>query len=565
MRTMSLPALLANALLLLVFSTHARAQVTDLGQIDFPNSGAPEAQEAFLTGALLLHSFEYEDAAESFREAQAIDPDFVLAYWGEALTYSHTLWRQEDQEKALEVLGRLGTTPAERAKRAMTERERGLLRAVERLWGDGDRKTRKVAYSDELARLHAQFPDDLEIASFYSISILGKAMGERDHRLALQAAAIAEEVFQKNPRHPGALHYAIHSYDDPIHAPLGLRMARVYAKVAPAAAHALHMPSHIYVALGLWEDSASSNEDSSAAADARRARKQLSIEARGYHSLYWLAYTYLQLGRFQEARKLLADMIRDEKESGTKSTRSSLATMRNAYLVGTGQWDDPVAEIEMDPAELRPSTVANNYFVSGAAAAYRGKMDEAEKILDSLQALQKKLGDPDLISTPALAEVASCCNPAPLVGPYGPRGRKEVAIITRELEGIVHLKSNRIDEALLALKEATRIEDTLSFDFGPPIIIKPAHELLGEVLLEIDRPEEAAAEFQAALFRAPRKTRALLGLARAATRTKQIEIAKDSWNRLALILHRADDEVPYLKEVRASSSGTPGSSTVQGN
>jgi hypothetical protein len=162
-----------------------------------------------------------------------------------------------------------------------------------------------------MGQLHERLPDDLEVSAFYSLSLLGISRGERDIPNYMRAAAVAEEVYQRSPRHPGALHYLIHCFDDPVHAPLGLPMARAYGQVAPAAAHALHMPSHIFVALGMWEDSAAANVASAAAADARLARKKLGVEERGYHSLWWLAYTDLQLGRYADARALVERMNDD--------------------------------------------------------------------------------------------------------------------------------------------------------------------------------------------------------------------------------------------------------------
>ena len=214
-----------------------------LGRIDFPNSGAREAQADFLRGVLLLHNFEYEDAAQAFRSAQALDPDFVLAFWGEALTYSHPIWGEDDPDQARAVLERLAPSREERARIPATERERALLASVEELYGKGERMQRNRNYAKSLERARQRFPDDLEIASFHALSILGTSENGRDIPTYMRAAAVAEEVFMKNPEHPGALHYAIHAYDDPVHAHLGLRMARRYDKVAAAAAHALHMPS----------------------------------------------------------------------------------------------------------------------------------------------------------------------------------------------------------------------------------------------------------------------------------------------------------------------------------
>jgi tetratricopeptide (TPR) repeat protein len=258
--------------LLLLAGSYVRAQEVALGHTEFENSGAEAAQEPFLRGLLLLHSFEYEDAAEAFRAAQQADPGFALAYWGEAMTYNHPLWAQQDLDAARAALDRLAPTPEARRAKAPTERERAYVTAADALFGEGDKRARDHAFAEAMEHVHTAYPDDLDAAALYALSILGTSHDGRDVRTYMRAAAVAEEVFARNPDHPGAAHYLIHSYDDPIHAPLGVRAARAYSEIAPAAAHALHMPSHIFTALGLWDDVAHLNEASWAAADARRDR-----------------------------------------------------------------------------------------------------------------------------------------------------------------------------------------------------------------------------------------------------------------------------------------------------
>jgi tetratricopeptide (TPR) repeat protein len=240
MRTRIVIALMPAALCTL-FASAAVAQHADLGRLEFTNSGAPEAQEAFTRGVLLLHSFEYADAAEAFRKAQQLDPGFAMAYWGEAMTYNHSLWGEQDREAAWQVLKRLGQTQEARLAVAPTEREKKYLTAVEILYGEGTKLERDIAYAEAMRRLSERYPADDEAKAFYAVALLGTAHDGRDHTIYMRAAAQAEEVFRANPRHPGAVHYLIHSYDDPVHAPLGLRAARAYSDIAPAASHAQHM------------------------------------------------------------------------------------------------------------------------------------------------------------------------------------------------------------------------------------------------------------------------------------------------------------------------------------
>ncbi len=259
------------------------------GDVSFANSGAPAAQRAFLAGLAQLHNFEYDSAAAHFREAERVDPGFAMAYWGEAMTYNHPVWMQQDRAAAVRVLDRLGETEPVRLAKAPTEREKDYLRAVDILYGAGDKAARDVAYSDAMADLHGKYPDDPDAAAFYALSLLGTAHGGRDFATYMRAAAVLEPVFRAYPRHPGAAHYLIHSYDDPIHAPLGLPAARAYSTIAPSAAHAQHMCSHIFVAMGMWDDVVSANEAAVRVVDAARAAKGQPPGACGHYN-FWLEY-----------------------------------------------------------------------------------------------------------------------------------------------------------------------------------------------------------------------------------------------------------------------------------
>ena len=249
------------------------AAAEGVGEVSFANSGSPAAQEPFLRGLALLHNFEYPDAAEQFRKAQKIDPDFAMAYWGEAMTYTHPVWMQQDLEAARAALGRLGATPEarrgegeDRARARLPARRGGPLRRRHA------RRSATSATPTPWPRSTQRYPDDVDATAFYALSLLGTAHQGRDFAIYMRSAALLEEVFPTHPHHPGVLHYLIHSYDDPVHAPLGMRAARLYGAVAPNAGHALHMTSHIFVALGLWDDVIAANEQAMRVVDQHRAR-----------------------------------------------------------------------------------------------------------------------------------------------------------------------------------------------------------------------------------------------------------------------------------------------------
>ncbi|MEM7351821.1 MAG: hypothetical protein AAF657_13570 [Acidobacteriota bacterium] len=515
----------------------AVGEIKGLGRLEFANSGAAEAQEAFIRGVLLLHSFEYADAREAFRQAQAIDPSFALAWWGEAMCHNFPLWRSQDLEGARDVLVRFAPTREARLAKAQTEREKGYLQAVEILFGDGDKVRRDAAYSEAMRRLYERYPEDLEAASFYALSILGTRGGERDFATYMRAGAIVEEVFDANPRHPGAAHYLIHSYDDPVHAPLGLRAARVYAAIAPGAAHAQHMISHIYIALGRWRESALADERSFAVSEAKARRA--GTPRGNHHALMWLAYSLLQQGRWSEARAKLAIMDEDTAAQPTASNRWHQIYMRSAYQVETEDWE--VGWTDVDASDLSLSAVAAQLYVRGVGALAGDDLLMAQQALADLdQALVREPpAGSDFYTTTAAAD------------------RLAARTAAQELAGLIALTEGRVDEALVRLHKAVEIEESMELAFGPPLVVKPAHELLGEVLLELERPVEAIERFEQALARAPRRTAALRGLSQAGERGRDPEAARRPAEALASIQATSAEAPSQAEEPGAAPFGEP--------
>ena len=239
-------------------ASRASAQ-EQLGVIVFPNSGNAAAQPLFIRGVKLLHSFEFDDAAAAFRQAQQADTNFALAYWGEAMKYTHGLLNEQDLDKARAVLARLGATPAERRAKAATPREQAWLASAEILYGDGAKAKRDTLFSAALQQLSAADPADNEALAFYALSLMSLSQAVRNVPTYMRAGALAQEVLRRNPEHPGAAHYVIHAFDDPVHAPIGLYAAQRYSVIAPGADHAQHMTTHIFLALGMWPQVVSQN------------------------------------------------------------------------------------------------------------------------------------------------------------------------------------------------------------------------------------------------------------------------------------------------------------------
>src|SRR5688572_25203201 len=268
-----------------------------LGELTFDVTGSEAANVHFMRGHLLLHSFEYEDAAEAFRQAQQEDSTCVMAFWGEALTYNHPIWQEQDYEKGKTALEKLGINHAERIEKTSSELERDFLKATDILYGVGTKPERDKAYADFMGSLYEKYPGNHEVASIYALSLLGSVSVGRNDETYQLSAKISQKILKANPTHPGALHYLIHADDDPMHARDALVAANEYALVAPDASHALHMPTHIFVALGMWDKVIDLNEQSWRSSQERKSRKNLTNDQLGYHSFHWLEYGYLQKGR----------------------------------------------------------------------------------------------------------------------------------------------------------------------------------------------------------------------------------------------------------------------------
>ncbi len=455
----------------------AEAQVEGLGRISFPTSGSPAAQKHFLRGLLWLHSFEYRDARSAFQEARKAEPGFHMAYWGEAMTYNEPLWFAQDRAAARVVLD-----AARRLPPAPAARERDYLQTVEILFGEAAKESRDFAYAAAMERLHETYPDDDEAAAFHALAVIGTCHRGRDVRLYMRAAAIVEEVFARNPQHPGALHYLIHCYDDPVHAPLGLRAARLYPKVAAHAPHALHMPSHIFFALGKWEEAAASNHE---AWKASRSR----LDPGGYHAWWWLVYARLQQGRYEAARAL-----RQPGNDTSPLARFHHVMTRAAIAIETGEpYSGGVVTDALDLPALAADRLA-----SGLSAFYHGNRSDAGVALAGLRSLR----------------VRAAGAPRHLHGHPYPGDTQVVEIAEQELAATLLMADGRSREAVDAMKRAVAVEDKMPIEFGPPMPPKPAHEMLGEMLLELNQPRLAKVQFEIALRRAPGRALSLLGLAR---------------------------------------------------
>jgi tetratricopeptide (TPR) repeat protein len=481
----------------------------DLGSISFPNSGAPEAQEAFLTGVKALHSFQFDEARFAFEDAQELDPSFALAYWGQAMSDNHPLWAQQDGEAALAALKRLAPTFEGRLARSPGEKEKAFMTAIETLYfSPGDKLTRDNAYAAYMAAMQDRWPDDHEIAVFHALSLLGTVRpGDRGYRRQAQAAAIALDVFAENPSHPGAAHFVIHAFDDPDHAILALPAAKVYAGIAPAAAHALHMPSHIFLQLGMWDGVVSSNIDAYAAAIAGNKKYGLAEGREDFHTLSWLAYANLMLGHYDRAEENVSRAVAARKRNpDSMMVHSGYLDMRGRHILETGEWQD----LELASMESMEGRHANWVAVVGMNAAQLGDMEVAAAAEARLKALGKA----------AMSDGKSY-------------DAKVSEVLVRQVMALRMLKSGDSAGAIAAAKEASRLEmTTLRMPSGPPKPMKPAAELYAEILLESGQAEAAMVAFRESLQWIPQRTPSMRGLAMAAEKAGDAETAKDMIEKL---------------------------------
>lgn len=465
------------------------------GHVEFANSGAPSAQADFLDGVALLHDFEYKPAATAFRRAQAVDSGFAMAYWGEAMTYNHPIWMEQDQVAARAALNKLAPLPADRRAMAKTDREKAYMDAIEMLYGEGTKERRDFGYEAAMAKIHNRYPDDVDAAAFYGLSILGTAHGGRDVATYMRAAGVLEEAWMNHHEHPGLVHYLIHSYDDPAHAPLGLRAARIYARIAPDAGHAQHMTSHIFLALGMWPAIIDANIAAIAAKD--HTHRAAGDEPDGCgHYLSWLAYAYLQLEQVENARNAIttcraAMQTKAAMEQPSQSMdpddslAGSFANMRLRYLLDTGDWSGEVVGWPL-PMNAGPGARLDFEFARAMGEIEQGHVAAARVALGKLEAVAREVVD---IETKR--------------GDSDPSYRVRAEVFVLEVRGLLGEQDKDLAGAEKLLREAVALEETLPIAFGPPAIDKPTHELLGEFLLRHERADEAQEEFKKALAHTP--------------------------------------------------------------
>jgi hypothetical protein len=516
-------------------ASHA-VTVPGYGTVDFPTSTrSAVAQREFSRGVLLLHLFHYDEAADAFRAAEHADTGFVMAYWGEAMTYTHPVWDEQDTAAGRKALGRLAATADAREGQAPTERERGFMRAVDALYGDGPKAKRDTLFSEQMEQVLRANPSDDEARLFYVLSLMGLSQGVRNVPTYLHAAQIAESVFTRHPREPAATHYWIHAMDDPDHAAQALPAARALARVAPDAGHAQHMTSHIFMALGMWDDVVRANENAMRMVNGPAAKQGRAPFYCG-HVNSWLAYGYVEQGRLTDARRIVSGCGQQAEKARRKTDMSDLdpdvsamgsaVDMWTHYVIDAEDWSGDMAQWAPD-LDSAAAPRAAYQFGRSFAAARRGDGKAATDARAAFEQERARL----------VAFVAAEHDPDPSDAEYV----KGLSVLGMELQAVSGLAANdgSMDstDAVALVSRAAAIEDSLAYAFGPPPVYKPSHELLGELLLGLGRYGDAEREFQTALTHERRRVLSLRGLAAAAAGAGDTATASRARGELRAIQH----------------------------
>jgi predicted Zn-dependent protease len=541
---------------LLLVSTLAVAALAQDKHLQHPDSGSdegfgrvhmdiscrPTVAGEFDRALALLHNFWYVRALERFNEVLKNDPGCAMAYWGAAMTYNHPFWdppSQADETTAWTLVQKGMSAPE------ASTREKLYLAAVAALYKDagaGSKAARDQNYRDAMAAAYTQYPDD-EITLFYALSILG-AIPEGSHGFEQQekAARLVEAVYARHPEHPGALHYLIHAYDDPLHAQQGLKAARAYAQAAAAVPHALHMPSHIFTRLGYWDESAATNLKGWEVSEADVRRAGESGAYRDYHNLNYLEYAYIQLGRFRDAQRTVDIAAAQYQALPDKQTAPDTPELQSRHVRGRTIYAVPdrvvyayfdmltrlvVEASRWDEAAKIPLLVSSRDFVAvklqweAKAAAARRDAGTAKAAAAQLVNLSQEPGQ-------------------------HPFAKLIISLQAKEAEAFAAEAAGDADNGVRKLKEAVTIENSIDDLSQPPYPVIPAAELCGDLLLDLNRPAEAAPYFQKTLQRTPNRPRAIFGLARAAQAVGDNATARERYQDFLSIWKDADPDRPEV-------------------
>ncbi|HUP95150.1 MAG TPA: hypothetical protein VM164_09580 [Burkholderiales bacterium] len=495
-----------------------------LGTVHFANSCSPAVQPQFSRAMALLHSFWANEAAKSFSAMLEQDPSCAIAYWGIAVAQQQNpLTGQPPPPKGAELA--LQALDKAKALGAKTERERDYIAAIDVIYRDADKtdfRSRRLAYEKTMQALMQRYPDDTEAAIFYALALnMTAPLTDKTYANQLKATAILEKLIDKQPNHPGIAHYLVHSYDYPSIAERGLPAARLYARIAPNHPHALHMPSHIFTRLGMWNDSIDNNRRSVAAAKAEGNGQEQA------HAMDYLVHAHLQLGQDAEAKRIV-----DETPSIAGINRAifigpyGISAMPARLALERRAWKEAAA-LPPQPSQFA-FTEAITHFARGLGLARTGDVAAAEKEVEALAARQQALEQQKNTYWAAQVDVQN-----------------------RAVTAWIAWARGAHDDALKAMHAAADLEDSMEKHIVTPSPVVPARELLGEMLLEAKRPADALKAFESSAEREPNRLRGLYGAAQAAQLAGDRAKAKTYYAKLVALTENGDGTRPELQRARA--------------
>lgn len=501
-------------------------QIAGLGQVHFANSCSPKVQAELNAGIAMLHSFQYGLAEKTFTYAAQEDPQCAMAYWGAAMTLYHQLWDWPTAGTLQK--GRQYLSKARRLKKK-TARELAYLQAAEAFYQPAQQlgsMSRTQAYSNAMLRIHLGYPEDDDATAFYALSLLAmESEGVEDLTNDQEAITLLTKLVSARPEHPGAAHYLIHATDTAALAPLGLDAARNYARIAPGSPHALHMPSHIFARLGMWQESIESNLASISAA--REASTSHRDDAAGdeLHAMMYLQYSYLQSGN-EEAARHVVESVKEVPGATAIDIINNQSVLEALYAVETHTWEKAAA-LPDDPGEL-PYARMRTYWARAIGAAHQGDLLSARQNIEKLD--QARAGVMTHI------RVGKCQMHA------GYTADAEFSVQQLEARAWLAWAEGSSAAALEMMRSAANKEES----YGVESRGVPAYELLGDLLLELGQPEPALVAYSTALKEAPLRFNALAGAARASR-------AVGDWNQARsyyALLIKCCDPLAKRAEVR---------------
>lgn len=505
---------------------HQHGPPEQLGRVAFPTSCNAAAQDRFERAVALLHSFWWEESGVAFRDVAAADPSCLMAYWGQAMTLRSNPFAGEPpkaaQQSAWELLQRAAEIPGG------TPRERDYLAAVGAYFKDYatvDHRTRALAYEAEMKKVAERYRDDTEATIFYALAVASNAStADMSFTRQREVGRILEPLFEQQPDHPGLAHYVIHTYDSPQLAHLGVTAARRYAEIAPAAYHAHHMPSHIFIRLGMWDENVAANINSAQASRAlERKEGYRGIHNHRLHAMDYMVYGYLQRGQDAKAREVVAeaDAVTTVVPPDQVVSEYALASIPARYALERAAWAD-AANLRVRPLTAFPAGRAITHFARGLGAARGGKVEAARAEVAALEAIEREL---------AAAQ---------------PYWATLVKVQRLNVAAWVALAAGQRNEAVRLAREAAAVEDGTDKHPVTPGHVLPAREVLGDLLMELGRYGDAREAYEAVLKKEPGRARSTFGAAKAAELTGDQAAARAHYQAFLKLMEKADTPRPEV-------------------